>query len=204
MSLNLNVIHITKETKKVDGFYGIGQWMYLVASRKMKAPVNSELSLEEQAEEEAYYQANDLGYLVQYGKDLRKAQDALDNGGWVKNEQGLCMKDGVVLNLTMGIPESEPVEEYLETYLVSALREIGIEVTFQKLTMEEIQKEYQGEACETDLLYLGEDFNALLNIETLAPLLDVDKSVDVNSNLTLVKNEVYDTALEMVTRDPYY
>ena len=188
--------------KKVDGFYGIGQWMYLVASRKMNAPVDPELSPEEKEQEEAYYQANDLGPLVQYGKDLRKAQDALDKGGWVKNEQGLCVKDGVVLNLTMGIPESEPVEEYLETYLVSALRELGIEVTFKKLTMEEIQKEYDGKTCETDILYLGEDFNALLNIETLAPLFEMDESVEVNSNLTLVKNEVYETALEMVTRDP--
>ena len=68
--------------------------------------------------------------------------------------------------------------------------------------MEEIQKEYDGKTCETDILYLGEDFNALLNIETLAPLFEVDESVEVNSNLTLVKNEVYETALEMVTRDP--
>ena len=189
---------------QVDGFYGIGQWMYRLAAGITAISADEDMPEEEDATG-AFDELN-LDGLTRYEFDTEKAADLLDAAGWRKGTEGIRTKktgDGQTdLRMTLGYPESEKISAYLEEHLTAHLAEIGIQVTMQPMTMEEIEKAYRGETGAVDLLYLGENFSILFNPEILAPAEEAGPDTDAESSLHAAKAEVYQLALEMVRTEP--
>ena len=78
------------------------------------------------------------------------------------------------------------------------LAEIGISVTLQPMTMEEIEKAYREGTGTADMIYLGENFPLIFDPELLAPV----RTEDEAGSLTSVKAELYSMALDMVKTEP--
>ena len=191
---------------RVDGFYGIGQWMYRVATGAMATPVDKSKPIEEQQDAILTFAETTLNGLTLYSKDTKQAAALLEAAGWIMNEDGIRCRtaaDGTTneLRLTLGLPESGDAGKALETYLIGNLAEIGAAVTLQPMKMEEIEKAYRGEASTVDMLYLGEDFSLMFNPELLAPVL-AEEPADGSGDLTTAKRELYSLALEMVRTEP--
>ena len=152
---------------QMDGFYGLGQWMFLQASGWGQGESDEEFQDEElNALEDAYAGIN-LDGLTIYSLDPAKASELLEEAGWKLNAEGKRTKeiDGetVPLLLTLGIPESGESEEGLRNTLLIHLWEIGVDVKVQKLSMPEIVQVYRGENDSVDLVYMGENFTLVFD-----------------------------------------
>ena len=164
-----------------DGFYGLGQWMYLQASGMPTGEEDDPDMDEETAEEqrelkaalEAAYAGITLDGITKYSLDTAGAARLLEAAGWKMNARGLRTKeiDGTetTLSLVLGMPESEEARAGLEQTLLRNLWDVGIDVRVQQMRMEEIEKAYRGESEGIDLLYLGEDFSLIFDPEVLRP-----------------------------------
>lgn len=191
---------------QVDGFYGLGQWMYRLASGLMKVPVDESLPEEEYHAAAEAFEGISLDGLTIYSLETEKAAEILEAAGWTLNEAGIRSKTvngaETELRLTLGLPESEEAGEWLEKYLVRYLAELGIPVTMQPMTMEEVEKAYLCETDTVDLLYLGEDFPIRFDPKLLEPFETVDPENQAADSLTAVKAELYGMAKEMVRTEP--
>ncbi len=186
---------------KMDGFYGLRQWMFRLASGQMPPPVDDTLpEAERRAAEEAFEGLN-LDGLARYTMNIREAERLLNAAGWKKNEQGVRCKtmDGKTeeLRLVLGIPESEAAEAALETHFIRNLKAAGIAVTIQRMSSGSMQRAYQGESNFVDLLYLGENFSIIFDAGILKPA-----SGAADTGLAADKAELYAMAAEMERTDP--
>ncbi len=191
--------------QRMDGFCGLGQWMYRLASGQMAAPVDDSLPEEERKAAAAAYAALSLDGLTLYACDVRKADSLLEAAGWKRNEKKIRCKtvDGKTeeLRLVLGIPESEPAGELLEKHFVQILDMVGIKVTVLPMSMEEIEKAYRGKTETADLIYLGENFSIAFDPEILAPAAE-SAGGEEYGNLHDVKAELYAMAKDMVRTEP--
>lgn len=190
---------------RVDGLYGIGQWMFRLAAGQMKAPVDEELPEEEyQAGIEAYGEIT-LNGLTRYELNISEATRLLETAGWRANENGIRSKtvngETIELRLVLGIPESEDAKKALENRFIRNLESIGIAVTVLPMSMEDLEKAYKGEEKSADMLYFGEDFTILLDPGILSPT-EESETGSIQTSLTAVKDELYQQALDMVKTDP--
>ena len=180
---------------RVDGLYGIGQWMYRMAAGIMKTPENENLTETEQQEAIQAFSGLNLNGLTRYDPDTERAAAILDAAGWKKEKDGVRSKEinGIrtELKLKLGLPESEETRTCLEKHFVRPLEEAGIRVTMQQMSMEEIEKVYRGETGDADLIYLGENFSIVFDPEILAPLGEVTPEADAENSLRAAKTEIY-------------
>ncbi len=187
---------------RVDGFYGIGQWMFRLASGMAGGPVDENAPEEEQtAARQAFAELN-LDGLTRYEYDAAEAKRLLDEAGWTKGEDGIRYRVSggkqTELRLTLGIPDMEGLAEALEENLLKNMRNAGIEVTLRPMSMDEIERVYLGEDEGTDMLYLGEDFPVYFDPEILAP--HGDEAPE--NGLTAARAELYGMAAGMVRTEP--
>ena len=155
---------------RVDGWYGIGQWMYGVVAGTFPPPVQApedDKDKKAQAEYEATLKAFEelsLENLTAYTTDLEKAAKLLDDDGWTLNDDGIREKDGVVLNLKMIYPEGNNINESFEKNLIPNLKEIGINLEMEAVPMGELLTHWykQGER-EEDMIYLATNFDIVFD-----------------------------------------
>ena len=193
----------------VDGFYGIGQWMYLLAAQKIAIPMPSGMTEEEQQKEKETYQENGINQLRKYEFNTSKAVNMLENSGWLVNRDNVrekTIKDNpVTLELTLGIPDSgdeENVEKIIKEKFTDHLEKAGIRIKTIKMSMEELQKAYRGETSAVDMIYIGEDFTVYLKPEVLKPYKSVSKETKITESLSAVKEELYELVLHMQKTSP--
>lgn len=129
----------------VDGWYGIGQWMYRIAAGEITPPKGCE--------------GIGLDSLVHYEPDPDMAATVLEKDGWYLNDDGLREKDGVVLDLRLIYPEGNNIGELLPYCLTEILEEVGIRVTPEAVPMADLLSQWyrQGER-EADMFCLGSNF----------------------------------------------
>ena len=177
---------------QTDGFYGLGQWMFLQASGLKQSDVNEDIPEEERKALEEAYKGITLDGLTKYTLDPAEASRLLEEAGWKLNSAGQRAKEingeTVPLQLTMGIPESQEAEEGLRNTLLTHLWEIGIDVKIQKLSMQEIEKIYRGETDGADMVFFGENFSLVFDPELL--------------RTSIEHEELYEMALETVRTEP--
>ena len=94
---------------RVDGFYGIGHWMYRVADGIMATPVYHYTGTKEQQEAVATFAEITLDGLTRYSPEPETAAALLDAAGWTPGEDGIRRRteeDGTKteLRLTLGVP----------------------------------------------------------------------------------------------------
>ena len=159
---------------RVDGYYGIGQWMYeavIGVTSPLEAPAeDSSPQVKEEFEklQEAIKELN-MDDLTAYTEDLEKAAALLDEDGWKVNEEGIREKeiDGekVTLELTMLYPEGNEIGKAFQERLVPNLEKVGIRLTLEPMEMSRLLETYykQDENRGADMIYLASNFELVFD-----------------------------------------
>ena len=135
---------------RVDGFYGLGQWMFGIVEGTMAPPVaqpedpNNAGAWKAYEDELAQWNALSLDELTAYTLDLDRARRLLDQDGWKLNDQGIRERDGVALDLRMIYPEGNRMAESFEKHLIPNLEKVGIRLTLIPAPVKELLSVYYG------------------------------------------------------------
>ena len=151
--------------QRVDGWYGVGQWMYGVVMGNTTPPIAAPENENDAAAMRAYevelaaFENLSLEGLNPYGVNLDRANALLNGDGWVLNEEGIREKDGVVLDLKMIYPEGNNIPASMQTNLVDNLAQVGIRLTMEAEPMQELLTEwYKQDDRDVDMIYLATNF----------------------------------------------
>ena len=167
---------------RVDGYYGLGQWMYRLLSGEVAFPVEEPEPDASQEELDAYEDkitawedlASRLEALSSQDRDLEEAVRLLEEDGWVLNRDGdpydpmsddcRCkMINGNIraLDLKLLYGEGSGVGAALEL-LVEPMAEAGIKLTVE--SSDRLLAQYYGQKeRDYDLIFLAKDFDILFN-----------------------------------------
>ena len=157
----------------VDGYYGLGQWMYLMANGTYKP------------EDDPAWETVHLDGLTVYDPDPEAAARLLEEAGWNLNEAGepfvpgqdalRCRRDGealVPLKLKLIYPEGNGMGAELRRSFGENLARVGAELRVEEVSMPELQRSYLGQTDrDCDMILLGNNF-----ADVFDPLLDYDET----------------------------
>ena len=209
---------------RVDGYYGLGQWMNMIVSGTMPYPVDEP---EEDAGEDAAaeygktleeWKSLSLDNMKVYDLDTDGAVALLESAGWTLDRQGdafdpseddvRCKEiDGqiVPLDLTMLVPEGNRIADVMEEAFIANLKEAGILLTVQILPMEELLREYYyQDERSCDMIYLASNFDIVYDpSQNFRPVSDEDASGQNTHNTTRINDEqLYQLAADMRKTEP--
>ena len=180
----LNVTYLGAFGTPVKGYYGIGQWMFMMA--------NGTLVPEEGKEEE--WADLSLDSIPQYTLDPEAAAKLLDEAGWNLNEDGgpydaqaggvRCKTvDGKLVPLTLKLiyPEGNGAGVLLNDLFAPHLKKAGMSLETLELPMPQLLEKYYGRAeRDCDMILLGTNFGDVFD-----PSVSFDeKGTDVLSGIT--------------------
>ncbi len=166
---------------RVDGYYGIEQWEYLLITGQLDYPIVNDpenpLTDEQLEEETAKWEALSLDNLVQYHVDLDKANELLDNAGWTLNRDGEPYRKGVddvrckevdgeltALDLKMMYPAGNHIVDTIQENFIDNLNKVGILLTLVPTDMQELFYAYYHETERTtDMIYLATNFHVIVD-----------------------------------------
>ncbi len=188
---------------RVDGYFGIGQWMYGLITGTIPPPVavpedaNDAAAMAKYDADLAAYGELNLDGLDPYGLDIEKAEALLEEDGWRLNAEGLREKDGTVLDLRLIYPEGNSIEGTFAECFQANLEKVGIRLTMEAVPMAELlSRWYQQEAREDDLIYLASNFNIVFDPS-------VNFAPDGSWTYTNLYDEaLYNAAVDMRTTEP--
>ena len=197
--------------QRVDGYYGVGQWVYQLVSGKMAAPV-ARVSNAASDEEKAAYNATmadwnslSLANVATYALNLDAAKALLDQDGWALNADGIREKlvgdQTVQLKLSLVYPEGNTIADALQAHMVENLAQVGIELTLQAKPMAELLKlYYRQEARDCDMIYLATNFSVCFDPSaTFSP---DDAAQGVSNRTAIADEELYQLAKDMSSTVP--
>ena len=199
---------------RTDGFYGMGQWMYRMASGKADPPVFLPENATKQ-QTEAYeaalreWEAVSLDGLIKYDYKPEQAVRLLEYAGWNLNKDGEPFdgtkdeirykrngKELIPLVLTLAMPESKEARTAIENHLTNRLRQAGVVLRVKTADMETLVSAYRGRTeIDTDMIYLGENFMIAFDPEIFAPKTQ-------GTEMSAVKEELHRLAQDMVRTEP--
>ena len=167
---------------RVDGYYGVGQWMVQLLNGTLPYPVQApeEATPEAQKEYEdtlAAWEALTMDEIPVLSLDVNEAIRVLEADGWTENREGGAFRAGtddvrcktvngqrVALDLTLGYPEGNAVAEALEQYLVPHLKEAGIALTLKAEDFNTLlAKYYRQQERGEDMYFLASNFDVLFD-----------------------------------------
>ena len=163
-----------------DGYYGIGQWMYLLLNGTevpVKEPAENATAKEKAEYEEKLGKWEELSLddIEKYDMDAGKAAELLDEAGWNLNEAGEAYaagegairckqtEDGLVpLQLTLAYGAGSAATEALEGTLVKNFADAGIGLTVEAINGDDLFEQYYrlGEG-RYDMYFLATNFDVL-------------------------------------------
>lgn len=146
----------------VKGYYGIGQWMFMMANGTLHPA---------EGEEEDWADLT-LDNIPVYELDPEEAGKILDEAGWNLNEKGnaynattggvRCKQQGdtlVPLKLKLIYPEENGAGQLLKTTFAPYLAKAGISLEIEKKPMTELLEIYYGRTeRDCDMIMLGTNF----------------------------------------------
>ena len=192
----------------VQGFYGLGQWMTLVAMGSLRPDELTE-------EEAALWDTFNLNDLNQYLIDYDKALELLIEDGWTLNEQGLAfdpevdtvrykLVDGELMRLSFlfGKTENNVAAQMIVDQLTAAFEVVGAELIVEEAPFIEILADYQRDYGERkyDLSFLATNFVA--SFDPYYHFVDDDNVVSKVNLSGLVDQELIDLAWQMHITEP--
>ncbi len=205
---------------RVDGYYGIGQWMYQLAQGTLAAPVEEpgeDASDEERAAYEeavAAYAQMTMDIIPVYNLDLDAAARLLEEDGWTLNRDGKAFDpaaddvrckeiDGqlTALDLTMLYPSDNDITAPMQTALADNLRQIGVSLTLEAKPFAELLKVYYRQEERTcDMIYMATNFATVFDPSATFATEDAYQGTD---NRTGIRDKaLYDLAMDMRQCEP--
>ena len=167
---------------RVDGYYGVGQWMVQLLNGTLPYPVQApeEATPEAQKEYEdtlAAWEALKLDQIPVLSLDVNEAIRVLEADGWTENREGGAFRAGtddvrcktvngqrVALEMTLGYPQGSRAGEALEQYLVPHLKEAGIALTLKAEDFNTLlAKYYRQQERGEDMYFLASNFDVLFD-----------------------------------------
>lgn len=204
---------------RVDGFYGLGQWMYQLVNGTMAYPIEEpenptaaeKLEYEKELER---WNALTMEGLHIYDPDTEEAVRLLTEDGWTLNRSGgafapetddvRCREiDGqiVPLDLTLAYPEGNRIAEILEERFVPLLREAGIALTLVPKSMEEVLDQfYRRTERKYDMLYLGTNFDIVF--DPSAHFIPGENGLPTWNYTEMTDEELYQLAVDLRRTEP--
>lgn len=204
---------------RVDGYYGIGQWMYQLVEGSLAAPV--EAPAEGATEEElAAYEAElaiwdelSLDNMKIYDLDLTAAGQLLVDDGWTLNLQGeafdpqkdeiRCKKieeELVALDLNMIYPEGNAIGEYMDAFIAN-LAEIGVKLSVEAVPFNDLLEVYYRQTeRECDMIYLATNFAYVFEPSSTFSIEDAYQGE--NNRTGIVDEKLYELAVDMRKTEP--
>lgn len=202
---------------RVDGYYGLGQWMYQVMTGAIDPPVppaETEADTKAYEEQLAAWEALSMDDIPVYQLDVPKAVKLLEDDGWTLNRNGepfvagqddvRCKEiDGqlVALDLTMVYPETNAMENVFEETFLRNLREAGIRVTAEPMEWHQLLRQfYRQEERSCDMMYLASNFEEVFDPwPTFDP---ADAAVGKTNYSGIESEELYEKAMDMSRTEP--
>lgn len=205
---------------RVDGYYGIGQWMYRLVSGALAAPVEApaedadEAAVAEYEAEVAEWEALNLSGIEMYALDTDAAAELLDADGWNLNREGEAFTAGeddvrckeiegeiVPLEFTMIYPEGNTAAESLQATFADNLKRAGIALTMEpKPFAELLQIYYRQVERDCDMVFLATNFGDVF--EPSATFNPAEALQGVHNRTGVADEELYNLALEMRATEP--
>ena len=182
----------------VDGYYGIGQWMFRLVSGAEEYPADDGVAL-------AKWQALSFDKVKTYAFDPEAAGELLQRAGWKKNSAGVRQKSignkTVTLDLTLVVPDTSRAVNFFRKDFTDALNEAGIRLTVKAMPWADMLKLYYREDERTcDMFFLASNFDADFNPSSWFSTADSAQGV---ANKTGINDEVlYNYARNLVRTDP--
>ena len=191
------------------GYFGLGQWMYLLLNGTVGYPVDESLDERAAEAEKAKWEALSLDTIEQYERDPEKGNTLLAKAGWNLNERGEAFVPGtdnvryrkteagfVPLKLTLAYAEKSAAGPELEGKLVQSLAEAGIALEVKAIPADELLNQYYRlDEAEYDMLFLATNFDTLYD-----PSLSFVETADghhVWKTSGLVDDELWELAVSM-------
>lgn len=204
----------------VDGYYGIGQWMYELAAGSMAAPLDvpAESATEEEIAayeaEKAQWDALSLENIQSYALDVDAARALLIEDGWVLNREGEVFIAGtddvrckliddeiVPLELKIIYPEGNDIASYLENEFVKNLKQAGIALTVEAKPFTELLEIYYRQSeRDADMIYLATNFAYVF--EPSATFNPDDAYQGVNNRSGIADEKLYALACNLRQTEP--
>ena len=196
---------------RVDGYYGLGQWMYGAVNGTIAGPFdppedpNDTKAMAEYEAKLAEWDALNLDNLTVYTLDTEKAKTLLDEDGWRLNADGIREKeiDGqkVVLDLRMIYPAGNKILDSFEANLIPNLESIGIRLTMEPVPMAELLERYYKKGDrDMDMIYLATNFDIVFD-----PSVNFIVDPEGNPNWSYTNDsdeELYHLAVDMRATEP--
>lgn len=204
---------------RVDGYYGIGQWMYQMLTGAIQPPLEEPEGAtrqEQQAYEEAVQAWEELTMenIPVYDLNLQAAAKLLEEDGWNLNRQGEAFRPGqddvrcaslegqlVPLELKLVYPEGNTIATSLQTTFADNLAQVGIQLTMEPMPMTQLLKQYyRQEPRECDMMYLATNFDVVFD-----PTLNYTPAdgETIGSNYQAIQSEkLYEMAKDMSMTEP--
>ena len=203
---------------RVDGYYGMGQWMFQVLSGALSYPIeepgeDNDVTEADYEKELAAWEELSLEDIPVYEYDPDAAAALLNASGWNLNASGSAFRSGtdelrykqtagglVPLRLTLVYPEGTAAAPGLIN-AAEALKESGIELSVSALPMDEILSQFYATGERTaDMLFLATNFDIMFDPST--NFVFNEAGVPVWKNTGLADQELYDTTIAMRTTEP--
>ena len=204
---------------RVDGFYGLGQWMYQIVNGTMAYPIE-EPENPTAAEKRAYekelerWNALSMDGLHYYDPNTDEAVRLLTEDGWTLNRDGeafdpetddvRCKEiDGelIPLDLTLVYPAGNRISGILEEHFLPLLREAGINLTLVPKSMEEVlDLFYRRTERDYDMIYLGTNFDIVF--DPSAHFIPGENGLPTWNYTEMADEELYRLAVELRRTEP--
>ena len=206
---------------EADGLYGLGQWMYQLATGTMPYPEdgskNQSKAVPTDDGETGGWESITLDGLTRYPFDPEQAAALLDEDGWNLNEHGSPFVPGTdavrckqteeglkPLELTIAYTGASEAEKPLTAYFLDNLAKAGIRTNLVSTTLSRIEEVFDGTIDEAyDMIYLGNNFSFVFNPSVIFSNGAARKEENAEQDsLPAVHAELRDLALEMDRTEP--
>lgn len=161
---------------RMDGYYGLGQWMYGIMTGTLAAPDPETDENMTPGDADKWNELNYDGIKV-YEPDTNEAVKLLEADGWTLNENGdaydpardtvRCRKvnDEIVpLKLTMLYPEGNRMAEQFDACFVQNLSSAGIQLEIIPAEWNQLLRYYyRQDARDCDMIYISTNFNLVFD-----------------------------------------
>lgn len=205
---------------RVDGYYGMGQWMYQVISGTLAAPEEvpgeDATAAEIAAYEEKMKQWEELSMdeIPVYAFDPSHAEELLIADGWTLNTAGgsfnketdsvRCKNvDGslIALDLKLVIPAGNTIRSALEERFINNLQPVGIRVTIEEMPMNELLNIfYRQTERDADMIFLATNFRTVFDPSLTYSTDDTAQGVYNTSGIK--DEELFELAVDMRKTEP--